>query len=62
MTETILSQILSIRDSGETNMLDCRMVQRIAFDHGMYELVNYIEEDSRRYFHFILYGKESEKA
>lgn len=58
MNDVILSQLLSIRDSGETNMFDYPVVQRIAFDHGYYELVNYIEEDPARYCHFILYGKE----
>lgn len=58
MTQTILDQILAIRDSGDVNMCDCRAVQRIAYERDMYELVNYIEEDPARYFHFILYGRE----
>ncbi|MBR1642152.1 MAG: DUF5049 domain-containing protein [Butyrivibrio sp.] len=60
MTDIILSQILSIRDSGVINMLDVNGVQRIAFDQGLYDLVLYIEEDKKRYFHFIMYGKEPE--
>lgn len=58
MTETILDQIISIRDSGLTNMFDADTVQRLAFEVGYYELVAYIEEDKERYFNFILYGKE----
>lgn len=39
MNETIRKQIMAIRDSGETNMLDTRMVQVIAKRMGFYELV-----------------------
>lgn len=60
MTEKILNQILKIRDIGSTNMFDYHTVQRIAYDNKMYELVNYIEEDHKRYCHFILYGNESD--
>ena len=58
MTDTILSQILSIRDSGAINMLDVNGVQRIAFENEYFELVCYIEDDRQRYFHFIMYGEE----
>ena len=34
MTEKIREQILAIRDSGETNMFDTRMVQYIANREG----------------------------
>ena len=57
MTETVFDQIMSIRDSGMTNMLDMIAVQRIAFDEGLFDLVLYIEEDKPRYFHFILSGE-----
>ena len=43
MTQTIKEQILAIRDSGETNMFDARMVQVIANDREFYELVIFIE-------------------
>lgn len=59
MNEKIKEQLLAIRDSGETNMLDKNMVQRLAFDRGFYELVNYIEEHPKEYWHFIMTGKES---
>lgn len=61
MTQLIFNQIMQIRDSGITNMLDCRSVRRIAFENGMYDLVSYIEEDPSRYFQFILYGNEPKK-
>ena len=48
---------VQLGDSGVTNMLDIVAVQRIAFDEGFYDLVCYIEEDKKRYFHFILSGQ-----
>lgn len=47
MTKKIKEQILAIRDSGETNMLDTRTVQWIANRENYFELVIYIEENSR---------------
>lgn len=58
MTETIKKQILAIRDSGETNMFDTRMVQYIANREGYYELVVYLEEHHKEYVHFIMTGEE----
>lgn len=57
MTKKIKEQILAIRDSGETNMLDTRTVQWIANREGFYELVIYLEENSREYWHFIMTGE-----
>ena len=57
MNEKIRSQILDIRSSGKTNMIDVNAVQRLAFDAGYYELVNFIEERKADYVHFILTGK-----
>lgn len=59
MTEKIKKQIMAIRDSGETNMLDSNMVQIIADRKGFYELVVYIEENRKAYFRFIMTGEES---
>ena len=59
MTEKIREQILAIRDSGETNMFDTRMVQYIANREGYYELVIYLEEYRKEYVNFILTGKTS---
>lgn len=57
MTDKIREQIITIRDSGLTNMFDLPIVQRIAFDNGYYELVCYIEEHRREYCHFIMTGE-----
>lgn len=58
MNEMIRKQIMAIRDSGETNMLDTRMVQVIAKRMGFYELVVYLEEHKREYANFIFTGRE----
>lgn len=58
MDATVKKQILAVRDSGETNMLDTRMVQVIANRMGFYELVVYLEEHKREYVNFIFTGKE----
>ena len=57
MNETIGKQIMEIRDSGETNMLDTRMVQYIANREGFYELVLFIEKHKKEYVNFIFTGK-----
>ena len=57
MTDKVRKQILTIRDTGLTNMFDLVAVQRIANDMGFYELVLYIEENRKEYAHFILTGE-----
>ena len=54
MTDTIKDQILAIRDSGRTNMLDMNAVHHIAYKSGYYVLVCY----RREYWHFIMTGEE----
>jgi len=54
--DTIIKQILSIRDTGKTNMYDKSAVQRLAFNAGYYELVNFIEESPKEYAHIIMTG------
>ena len=56
-TQTVREQLMAIRDSGETNMLDVLMVQRLAFDHEYYELVSFIEEHKESYVTFIMKGE-----
>ena len=56
-TRTVRDQLMAVRDSGETNMLDVPMVQRLAFDHEYYELVSFIEEHKESYVTFIMKGK-----
>lgn len=58
MDRKIKEQILAIRDTGLTNMFDVHMVQRLAFERGLYELVTFIEEHRKEYVRFILYGEE----
>ena len=57
MSDKVREQILAVRDTGLTNMFDINTVQRIAFDAGYYELVNYLEEHRKEYVNFILTGK-----
>ena len=54
----IKQQIMDIRDSGLTNMLDVKAVQRIAFEREYCELVNFIESNPSNYVGFIIGGKE----
>ena len=61
MTETVRKQIMAVRDSGETNMLDANMVQIVADRMGFYELVIYLEEHRREYASFIITGSGTVK-
>ena len=54
MTDTVREQILSVRDTGRTNMFDLNAVQVIANEMGYFDLVVYIEEHRSEYAHFIL--------
>lgn len=56
MNEKIREQLMLVRSSGRTNMFDTNAVQRIAFENGYYELVNFIEENKAAYVHFIMTG------
>ena len=56
MTDKIRDQILAIRDSGATNMMDVTQVQRLAFEQDFHELVIFIQENRGEYIRFILYG------
>ena len=57
MTGKIREQIMAIRDSGETNMLDVRSVQWIANRNQFYDLVVYLEDNREEYWHFIMTGE-----
>ena len=57
MTEKIKEQIITIRDTGLTNMFYTNAVQRLAYERNFYELVVFIEENRKEYVHFILYGE-----
>ncbi len=56
MRDKVLEQLLQVRATGATNMIDTQGVQRIAFDMGFYELVNFIECDRGAYVRVILTG------
>lgn len=56
MSDTVRSQILAIRDTGETNMFDVPVVRRIAVREGYLELLDYLESHTPEYAKFILYG------
>ena len=55
----VKKQILVIRDSGQTNMFNSRVVQRLAHEQNFFELVCFIEEHPDRYFKFIMSGDEN---
>lgn len=57
MTELIKEQILTIRDTGLTNMFDVPMVQRLACERGYYELVCWLEDHRKEYARFIMTGE-----
>jgi hypothetical protein len=52
------NQILILRSLPDCpNMFDANAVQRLAFEHGFYELVDFIQTDRKAYAAFILTGK-----
>lgn len=57
MNAKVREQILAVRDSGETNMFDTKMVQWIANRDNYFELVIFIEEHKSEYLHFIMTGE-----
>ena len=57
MPDKVREQILAIRDTGLTNMFDVPMVQRLAFERDMYELVVWLDEHKKEYVRFIMYGE-----
>ena len=57
MEQKIKEQILAIRDTGLTNMIDIGMVQRLAYERDFYELVLYLEDHRSEYARFILTGE-----
>lgn len=60
MSDKIREQILAIRDTGLTNMLDIPMVQRLAYEREFYEMVCWIEDHKKAYWHFIMTGEVNE--
>ena len=60
MNKKVKEQILSIRESGVTNMFDINRVQYEANERGYYELVVYLIDHKSEYTHFIMTGEEKE--
>lgn len=62
ITPTIKEQILKVRDTGETNMFDCRAVMAIADREGLLELAGYLSDKAnwKAYGRFIMTGKTEE--
>ena len=59
MDKKIKEQILAIRETGLCNMLDIEGIQKLAFERDYFELVLFLEDSSKEYLRFILYGKDS---
>ena len=51
MPERVKEQILEIRATGETNMFDLPVVQRMAYERDYFELVIFLEEHPKEYVH-----------
>lgn len=60
MDKKIKKQILSVRDTGETNMFDVPKVNEIALRKGYIELVDYLLDNTGAYASFILRGEEED--
>lgn len=62
MTKEVRDQIMAIRDTGATNMLDTKAVQRLAYEMDFFDLVLFIEENKKGYWDFIITGRKPEEA
>jgi len=61
MSDTVRDQILALRTMPDCpNMFDVNAVQRLAFEHDMYALVDFLETDRKAYVTFILTGRLSD--
>ena len=58
MTNKVREQILTIRNTGLTNMFVVNTVQRMAHEMNFFELVVFLEEHKDQYIRFILTGEE----
>ena len=59
MEDKLIEEILTVRDTGRTNMFDVYTVQRVAYELELYDLVIFLEEKKnwKEYTRFILTGK-----
>lgn len=59
--DLVRDQILELRNLPDCpNMFDTNAVQRLAYDHGLYNLVDFIETDRKAYTAFILTGRSKD--
>lgn len=56
--ELLLHEIVSLRDSGKTNMFDVKRVVEIAKREGYNELLSFLKENRDGYLNFILSGNK----
>ena len=57
ISDTVVEQILLIRDTGKYNMFDIPNIQVEAYVRGYYELVMFLEDNLKAYTEFIMTGK-----
>lgn len=62
LPRVVAVQLETIRQSGETNMLDRPRVQQIANREEMYELMTWLEDHKREYSRLIFCGFEIEEG
>ena len=57
--KVLMGQIIQVRDTGLTNMFDVHAVQKIAFDRGLFELVDFLADrgNYKAYAQVIMTGK-----
>ena len=55
--QKIKEQIIKVQQTGRTNMFDTKMVQVIANEMGLYELVCFIEEEKKAYANYVMKGR-----
>ena len=56
VSDTVFKEIMAVRATGKSNMLDRNAVQRIAMEMGFYDLADFIEADPKAYSTFIITG------
>ena len=57
MPETVIEQILQVRNTGRTNMFDIGRVMEIAFELDLFDLVAYLDDGhTEEYANFIITG------
>jgi len=54
MTDVVREQLLAIRATGRTNMLDIQAVRQMAVEHGFHDLADYIAVDAEAHACFVL--------